>query len=396
MNSIFKYKKIIGNLIYNFLGYGITSVVLQLIAVPYLARVLNETEYANFILLLSLLQFILQTIASSLNNLRLITNDDNKNQGYAFFVWGSILSGTIITLVIAWIMLPRLKFQDGLLIICTSVLWILGEYGIVEFREQLNYRKVLLYNCYESIGYFCGIAFFLLTQNPIYILSFEKFFGFIYVLKNTSIYREYIQIVPKTRQLASQYMFLLMTNYLNSGLGYIDKILIYPMVGAKATAVYSTATIYNKLVSLLVSPVNNIILSYISKMKKKSVKQFDTVLVIGFIVSVIGYCICILFSKTILGILYPTYVMEAMPYMKITCATAMIIFLNGMISPYILKYCSLSVQTIINMICILIYIVGVILLNDLWKIYAVCSMILFSNLCKTVLYIILYKKTINN
>lgn len=52
-------------------------------------------------------------------------------------------------------------------------------------------------------------------------------------------------------------------------INYADKLLIYPVLGGEEVAVYYAASIIGKMISMLISPISNVVLSYLAKIEKK-------------------------------------------------------------------------------------------------------------------------------
>lgn len=381
---------IIKNLFFNFLGYGLNAIILQLFIIPQLSRKLNADIYGTFQTVISIFQFIPATISLSLNNLRLIINDEKKYENFSFLNIAGIILGILIGYFLLLVTKCRLNFFETSLFIIIIYLWTNSEYFIVEFRKKLKYEKIFLYNLSQCIGYLFGMMVSFYIEMPLVIYFGGMFFGYIYTKKVTKISREPIRKNKYYKKVRNEYVIFLTNNILINILGVCDRLIIMPMLGAKLVGVYTSATIFTKLVSLFISPINGIILAYISNQKKKNNKFFLKMLLFLLGIGIIGYIILFLCKNIILNLLYPIYANEAASYAFITIGIAMVQMINGVIGSFVLKYCSLKRQGLYNIFSLSIYFFIVLLKIKKFQIMAICYGILISNIIKLLLYVSLY------
>lgn len=380
----------IKNLFFNFLGYGINAIMLQLLIIPYLSRILDTNTYGIFQTVLSIYQFVPATISLSLNNLRLILNDEEKNINFSFLnVSGSIL-GVMISFVLLIVTKCHLNLFQILVFVATNILWISSEYFIVEFRKKLEYEKILFYNLTQSIGYLLGgiIAFW--AKEPLFVYLLGMLFGYIYTKIATEISKEPIKKNRQYSNVKKDYIVLLTSNGLANVLGVCDRMMIMPLIGSNMVGIYTSAMIFTRLVSLFMSPINGILLSYLSKQKNKNKKMFLYVLMVLVLLGTLGYMVLALGKRFILNLLYPTYADEAIKYAGITIAIAMIQMISSVVGPFVLKHCSLKKQGIFNIFSLLVYMTAAFTLVSQYGIYAICYAMLISVLIKLILYVALY------
>ena len=165
-------------------------------------------------------------------------------------------------------------------------------------------------------------------------------------------------------------------------INYADKILIYPIMGGTAVAIYYAATLLSKVVSLVITPINSVVLTYLTKYKNKPDSIFRWTVVSGSIVCLIGYFATIMVSKPLLTILYPNYVDEAMKYIYITSISIVVSVLTTIITPFVLKFCDTTWQVIINIITTVVYICVSLTLVSSLGLTGFCVGVLTANLVK--------------
>ena len=89
-------------------------------------------------------------------------------------------------------------------------------------------------------------------------------------------------------------------------------------------------------------------LSYLVTIKKLKKNVFRLSLLGGSIVCMMGYFICVAISRPVLEILFPQWVDEAMRYVPMTTLGVSIYALCIVLTPFVLKCCSIYWQIIIN------------------------------------------------
>lgn len=382
--------KFIKNLFFNFLGYGMNAIILQLFIIPNLSRKLNIESYGVFQTTLSIFQFIPATISLSLNNFRLILNNKVEYENFSLLNILGIILGLICSCVLLILTKCKLNFWELILFLMINYLWMNSEYFIVEFRQKMEYEKIFFYNFLQGVGYIIGTYISFFIEIPLIIYFCGMLFGYIYTIKTTIISKEKIKKNKYYKKVKKEYIVLLFNNMIANILGICDRLMIMPMLGADLVGVYTSSLIFTKLVSLVISPVTGIILSYISTQRRKDNKSFYKLLLVLLILGIIGFILLFETREFILDLLYPIYAKEAIKYTKITISIAMIQMITGIIGPFVLKYCSLRYQGIYNIFSLGIYFIFVIFLIKKIEVKAIYYGTLISAIIKLFLYIFLY------
>ena len=168
---------------------------------------------------------------------------------------------------------------------------------------------------------------------------------------------------------------------------YADKLILYPIIGGHMVSVYFVSNIFGKIISLLIIPINNVMLSYIAKLDKKSNKLFSDTLFFTGTISVIGYLGCLFVSEPMLKILYPQYAIEAMQYIKITSLSGILQILVSSLSPFLLKFYGKDWQVKINSITLACYFLISIITYLEFGFRGFCVGVVITNIIKIVIMI---------
>ncbi len=389
-------KKIISDLILNIGATAAPIIVLQLVILPALADDMSDDRYGLLVTILSLLNVIPATLGNVLNNIRLLYNDSYKESecegDFNIILLFMAAMNIIIVGIASFYYDHSITWADLLLTILVSVFWLAKEYFIVSFLIEINYAAILLNNLLQVVGYIVGYLIYCFTGywQIIYIMGYIV--SLIYIFKRSSLWREKLKITALFKNTISQGTLLMAASVLARITTYADKMLIYPIVGGAMVSVYYTATLSGKIVSMAITPVNGVILTYLSKRKKKTDDIFWSAFWLGIGVCIVGYIFCLIISRPVLNMLYPQYADEAMKYILVTTGTSVLYALTAIVSPFVMKFFDMKWQVAISGGTAIIYVVLCMVLLFFWGMYGFCLGAFFTNLFKLMFMLFIYVK----
>lgn len=387
-------KKIIIDMFMNIAATAIPTFVLQLVILPALSRYIPDERYGLLVTILAFLNVVPSTMGNVLNNIRLLFNNDyiDGGQDGDFNLILSILA-VVNTAAIAIFLFyydKELTLFNLLLIIIVSVLWLGREYFIVAFRLNINYVQILICNMLRIVGYGVGFVIFRFTGYWQWIYLFGLLFSLLYCFIKSNLWREPFKRTTLFKKTTTQGILLLIAKIFNRMITYADKILIYPILGGAVVSVYYAATIFGKVVSIMITPINSVALTYLAKLRTKKDNTFKSALFLGSIVCAAGYCLCIAVSKPVLSVLYPKFVEDAMKYIMITTGTTALYALTSIVDPFIMKFFDMKWQIAINGSTVGIYLILCLTFLNLWGLMGFCIGALFTNALKLIFMIFIY------
>lgn len=384
-----KNNELLSNMILNTVAAAIPILSLQIVILPLISRYMDENEYGLVVTILSVLNIVPIILGNSLNNIRLLFNNkyiEKKLEGdFGILLLADIIINSII--IFSWSYFYITIYADRniihiCLIVVVSVLWLLREYFIVAFLIDLNYRAIFVNNILLAVGYFIGVILFFITKlwECIYIAGY--IFSLFFIIKETKIWKEQLKITELWKEVAKENLIYIISCLMYRFTTYADKIILYPLLGGLNVSVYYVATLSGKIVTMLITPICGVMLSYLAKKKNSTKSSFNRVIKYGSIACIIGYFGCILVSRPVLSILYPYYVDMAMNYIYITTAVVVIGVMISLINPYILKNMTMKWQIIINFSTLIIYIRTSLTLLKVFRLMGFCIGTLIANIFK--------------
>lgn len=394
MSKVSSKYKLALNFIYNILGTGLPLVLLQIVILPLLADKLDGDSYGLVVTLISLMNLIPGVVGVALNNIRLLNdNEENKDDrgNYQKILFELCILNLIVINFITIYYVKTINI-DVLLVSILSVLWLIREYYIVQFQAEFRYGKVLINNIILSLGYILGYFLFLWTGlwEMIYILAYSL--SFTYIIFKGDYWKEKPCKSEKYSYLRKETYLLIVLTLLMRVTTYADKLLLYPILGGEIVTIYYAATVIGKLMSMAISPIASVLLSYVSKMTDRPYKMLNKVFLLITIVCIIGYFIILLISKFVLNILYSEYVDAALLLVPYTSLSAIIYVLISLFNPLILKFFQMKWQILINIINVVLFFVVSFISIKLGGIIGFSIGVVIINIIRLISMLILYYK----
>ena len=382
--------KIVTDFSLNIVASIIVTFTTSIIVNPYLAKVFSAEDYGLILTLLGITAILTNAFGNSLNNVRLIDNNeahyaDSCNYNNLIIFMGIL--GSILIFCVSLFYYHSSKIVCVLLSLHT-VLSILNAYYIVAFRIKLNYINNLIYACIISGGYI-GSLIIISKMNlelwPIIYLVGDAI-GLAYLMCSSNLIRERYKLSKNIINVMKKYSILILTTLLANLLLYLDRLIIYPKLGGESVAIYATAAFYGKCLGLIMGPIANVMLSYFAKYQDiMTRKVFWKINLLCLLLAIIVIISSLFIAPIITLFLYPTLYDIVTPYLLVGNIAAVIGILSTVANPAILKFCNMKWQLFISISYGIIYILLAEVLidsNGLWG-FAISAII--SNLFKLIL-----------
>jgi O-antigen/teichoic acid export membrane protein len=378
----------------NIVATAIPIIILQLVTLPIIGDRLGGDQYGLIVTLISLFTVLSFPFGNVLNNIRLLVDKEYSEKqifgDFNILLISSIVLSTIMMIIGTIYYEGKFSFISISLIILISCFNLLREYLGVSFRLQLNFKKIVINNVILTIGYILGTFLFSLMGYWQFIFIFGYGFSVLYIIKNSTLLKEPVVRTDLFNSTTYKSIVLLGSSLLTNVLNYADKLLIFPLLGPAAVTIYYTATIIGKIMSMAITPINGVILSYIARLEKFNQKSFGSIMLLIGIVGIVGYVFTIWISPFVLGFLYPDWANESLKYIYITTATAIVGVISSVIQPFILKFNHINWQLIINGSNVIVYMVCAFVLFQFYGLMGFCIGIFISSVYQLILMICIF------
>jgi len=358
------------------MGSIVTVMSLQLLVYPYLAKVTSAETYGVILTLMGIVNIIIVGLGNSLNNIRLIQNNEyiNKNVHGDFnaLLIGSLIVGSLIILIFSQLF-PSIAPLTRYLLIATLFAGICRSYFSASFRLNLNFTQNMICSFVIASGYLIGL--FLVRYTEYWPLAFliGETAGCVFIYFTTQVMKEPLTVTVLFRQTFKKYITLLVSVLLANVIVYLDRLILYPTLGGDAVATFTVASFFGKSLGLVINPIAGVLLGYYAQ------KDFlMTRLLFWRINLAVGlfsllFCLFAYFSATwFTGLLYPTLIGKATPYIMLANLAAIISAAGNMTQPAVLRFSPIRAQIVIQFIYGTIYLAGGLILLKYFFITGFC------------------------
>ncbi len=306
------------DIVYN-VGASLVLVgTMQIVVYPFLAWKYVSAEYGEILTVMGIVQTISATCGNALNNVRLMLDTeygkDGKKGDFNLLLIVLTVTSVIITTGIVLGGFGQ-SVGNSIFLVLYVAMGIINSYFCVYFRIILNFKKVFLQNLFGAAGLGVGILF--VYYIPIWPIPFvlSELIQLVVIWKYCDLYKEPYGITDRMGSTILKLLILMATTLSGNLINYLDRLLLYPLLGGDAVSVYSVASFFGKTFGIIMTPTAGVLLGYYSQKEyKMTCRKFWGINVAALIGGVVFLGISMLFSPIITRLLYPKVYDEAAVY----------------------------------------------------------------------------------
>ena len=359
-------KKIRGlkDLILSVLGLVAMNGVLQLFLYPTINNTLGEERYGDILSMLAVVSVLAASIGTGANYARMVA--ENKGRGangdFNVFLLASVVPVSVVATVT--LVLENKGLVFNILFLVLAVVSVVRYYGDVEFRLNVNYFRFFLYYVLISVGYVGGtflIKYRVFGDDVSWVTAViageTLAVGFVAVTGGIFKGKDALRLSPEAKANFKTTMFLLATNLINALALQADKLLLRIFMNGEAVTVFYLATLVGKIVAMLTTPLNGVIIGYLNRYKGKFTKKLfgaATMTAIGVIV--VFTALGVLASHIFIKWKYPGSYETASAFFLLGNAGQIFYFIASSMMVFVLRFVHERFQLIINSVYAVVFI----------------------------------------
>lgn len=396
INQLVK-KGIYKDFVLNIVASIIFTLATQIIAYPYLGRIMSKKEYGLLLTVMGIVNAVGVALGNPLNNTRILLEPQYErkhlNGDYNIIFLICVLIDIIAVIPLSFMVLGN----EWLSVIgCTivSVLVLFRAYYSASYRIVINYKKNLYSSIFGLFGYIIGIGLTYITGIWILTFVFGELFSCIYIYFTASIVHDKFQITDLFRTSIRKYSLFMFAAILSTMMTYMDRFFIFPILGAEQVSIYNVASFLGKTAGIVMNPIAGVLLTYYAKENKLSLSQFYKRMGIFFSASALFYLGILLLGMPVTRILYPTIADSTAPIFAIANLSTTVFILGNIIQPTLLRFCSAKWQPIIQGIYFAMYIALGIIGMKSNGIAGFCYSVLIVNIVKIIIMMLITTSTL--
>ncbi|MFC4620457.1 lipopolysaccharide biosynthesis protein [Camelliibacillus cellulosilyticus] len=355
----------------NTVAFGIYISMQQLIIMPLISRLSGDSTFSRIILFVSIFSILTVVIGDELGNTRLVrfkVYNRAKLQGDFYIILVVLIFSFVILSMIAnmYIQIPLL---DLLLYILVIVFGIIRFFAMSLYKLQQRFEIILLVNFIYCLGALIGIYILIRIDKHFYVAPFlfGEVLAFLYIvsvlIKNKSE-KIVFRTTAELKNTLKVYSHFSAVSLITNCISYLDRIIILPILGPTAMAIYYSASTTTKVMASAVNPIAGVYLAKLANsndnLKTKAVGMVIKLLIPVFmILAILG----LLVSYLGVMFLYPSYLNNAVYLLfpiSIANAISMISFL---IRPIIMRFFNTKDFLYSNLVYAVVFIIGIYFLS---------------------------------
>lgn len=360
--------KNIKDVVLNILAVAIFNVVIQFIVYPHFQNKVGAEIYGIILSLISFVAIAPCSVGSAANYSRVINEKKiyPSNGDYNLF----LLVGSAISIVVGLVymhILGVLNLVGGILFSLVILVSAFGYYSDVEYRYNGNFVKFFWFYIVLTAGYLVGVIGFDLTGEWAITLLIAEVFAILFAMFTTKLYKKPFKTSDKIGIVFKSSGFLVLSLLCENLTLNADRIVLLAFAGGTAVSIYYIASLFGKVIALLTTPVNAVIISYLVRSNKPLTKKMWLMFVVGGLVVcglvLAGGTLC---SYIILPLLYPDLFSLCQPYLVPAIFAQVFYFSSGVLLVVLLKYLGEKKQFLFNLCYCILFFVFAILGAYLW------------------------------
>lgn len=378
------------DLVYSVIGLVLMNGVLQFFVNPTLNKWLGDDAFGDYQSILAVVSIMGTTFGVAANYSRMVRAREKKDTNGDYNIFLVIVSvlcvGVAAVTLIAYKSFSVVHF---LLLTVLMIATVLRYYGDVNYRIKLNYKGFLLYYVIITAGYCVGLLVFKFVSEE-WMLTFiaGEAAAVIFVLFHGNIFKGKKLLSPsaefgKTMKSSS---ILSATNLLTSIAFQSDKIILGIVSGGEAVTTFYVATLLGKVVSLLTTPLNGVLIGYLTKYEGKFTKKMFAIFSAALLgVGLVALLACYVASMIFVKLFYPGVFTEAKQYFFLANAGQIFYFIANCLMTVILRIATEKFQMYISIGYIIVYAVTVVPLTITYGLWGMTMGLLVANAAKFII-----------
>lgn len=381
--NLLKNKSLSKDFLLNIIASFLVTGTSQLILYPKLALELGKEAYGVMLTIIGVINVVTASFGNNLFYARLVSQKDYEDESvkgdYQLFIIISCVLTIIISTVVCLIF--KVSINTAIGIILMAVVTVVETYYLVGYRLILDFKNNLFANFFMAFGYVVGAFFLLEHLSWPWIFAFAAILAVIYIFFTNDIMKEPLNKTVLFNKSLKKVCFLIVGGLIGNVSMYLDRFIIFPILGSESVSIYSIASFFAKTFSLLVAPIISVLLSYLTTKKIiLNVRKYCLINVIFVILGVAYLILSLTVGKYITRFMYPTIFDDAIPFLLLASIGVILMSIGGFNTTTIIALAPAYWQTVIPAFKLVIYFIIGFISVYYWGMFGFCVGIIITNI----------------
>ncbi|MCD7827507.1 MAG: hypothetical protein LUG85_03090 [Clostridiales bacterium] len=375
---------IVSDLAFSIAGLLLMNGMLQLLINPMLNNWLGETEFGNYQSIFAVVSIMGTTFGVAANYSRMVRSREHADTNGDYNIF--LTAVAVLSVAVAAVTLIGYKsfsVTHFILLSILTILTVLRYYGDVNYRMSMNYKGFFLYYVLITVGYCVGLlAFKYISSQWMLTIIVGELAAVIFVAINGSIFKGKNLLKPSENFKGNikSVSILSGTNIISAVAQNADKIILRLAQGGEAVTTFYVSTLLGKVISLLTTPLNSVLISYLTKYEGKITKKIFSVFALALLgVGAVAWIGCFVASIIFVKIFYPDVYDTARQYFLLANLGQIFYFISNSLMTVLLRMATEKYQMMINIVYAVIYAAAVIPLTLSFGLWGITIGLLIAN-----------------
>ncbi len=388
----------LGDVTFKLIANVVSTIIRNIIVLPTLARFFTNAYYGQLVTVVGVVTTVTAGLGNALLSTRLVMDSEYKktqNEGDFNIICVvvscvSVIFAVPISLYFSSISGIQILFI-GLILFAETYI----GYHSGWFILKQAYKILLIYTLAGGLGF--GIGIYLTKITGFWTLTYfcSDIVSFVFLFFLSPLVKENNTITPILKTTLNKYWLLFLTTIITNALAYLDRLLLYPLIGSEAVATYTTASVFGKAFNLIAIPVSSILLGYYATERiKLTIKKYWAINIITLVMLGLFILVTRLIGVWFTGVLYPTIIDDARPYILIANLSSALGASAQITKSAALKYAKTYWTLIIQVIYAVIYAGGGLIAAKSGGLKEFSEVILVANIIQLVILYIVCSKSL--
>lgn len=312
---------ILGDVMFKMIANVVSTIIRNIMVLPVLAVFFSKAEYGEIVTIVGVITTISAGLGNALLSTRLVMEADYRKsnlEGDFNLICVCVSFASMLFVFLIALLFPSLSIIQLAIIAVILFLETFTGYHSGWFILHQAYRKLLLYTLIGGGGFCIGLVFSYQTKLWSFTYLVSDIFCFVFLLYKSPLVKEKNSMTEKQRTTLKKYGVLILTTVISNALAYLDRLLLYPIIGSEAVAIYTTASMFGKAFNLVALPISSIMLGYYATEKiKLNLKKYWLINLSTIVVLFVFILTTRFVGVRLTGLLYPNIINDATPYVII-------------------------------------------------------------------------------
>lgn len=382
------------DIVWNFGAFALYIGVQQIVIMPFISAFFSESEYSRIAVFLTVFNILVCIGGDEIGNTYLIRKKeyDSKNiKGDFILLFLTVLlfllsAATLVNVLVLHIDLKTFM-QMLVVLICGSIRYFFTAY----LRGNQQFGLIFCANILYAMGALTGILLLRASNNFLLPFLLGELPAAAFILGVVIFNRSNnvsLRLSPEFGNTARSYLKLGLVSSLQQCVAYLDRLIVYPMLGAAAMSLYYSSTTVSKLSGLAINPVGGVLMARLSgrekddrrDVTKKMLKYYPWLLIAIFAVNFI-------FIWLAAKLLYSQYYNDAVILFLPICVAEAFGGVNFLMKPVLLRFFSTSMFVVVNLIYAAAFIAGILAFSSLWGLLGYALSIALAKIIQSLCYV---------